>query len=210
MRLFMGMFLIGIFIINTASASESCRELFKIVGLFVHASGSCDKKLSRRPAMDKAVNMLRDSQVCSALPEDLTITYMHAGDDLFRRDIDQKGIKAACENANKMMILIEDETFGSAKNEIPKNSTGLLPQGSLALVKTDEGNLHFLTFRVKVNKLVIQKVTVNRGNCSSPQQSPLPRATKFGDSFQYGIYICNPIEVMVMTDHGSETFVWND
>ena len=56
--------------------------------------------------------------------------------------------------------------------------------------------------------IVIENLTLNRGNCAKPTQ--LPKVLKFGQSIKY--YYFNPcnklLELEITTDQGSDTFTW--
>jgi len=89
----------------------------------------------------------------------------------------------------------------------------------LSVSKNDSpapGNMWRLTITGRVDSLMIENVIVNRGHCSrwlgssKVEELPrLPHPLKFGQAFEYGNYLCDPIEVQVTTDHGSQTFTWD-
>ncbi|WP_104823107.1 hypothetical protein [Rhizobium sp. NXC24] len=60
----------------------------------------------------------------------------------------------------------------------------------------------------KVDDLVINQVTVNRG-CRSQESIPMPINVPFGKSGTFAHYPCDPIEVTIDTNHGEETFSWD-
>lgn len=59
--------------------------------------------------------------------------------------------------------------------------------------------------------VTIKNLIVNRGNCKPwrlPHPAPeLPQTLKPGENRLYSFYLCDPIEVEVVTDRGSSTFV---
>jgi hypothetical protein len=55
----------------------------------------------------------------------------------------------------------------------------------------------------------IKNVVVNRGCRALGELQLLPQTLNFGETKIWGRYHCDPIEVQVTTDHGSQTFTWD-
>jgi len=68
----------------------------------------------------------------------------------------------------------------------------------------------------KVDNLIIQIIVVNRGGCDTASvqfmenmSAKVPITLKFGQIYEIQTRDCNPIEVTVTTDLGTETVTWN-
>jgi hypothetical protein len=71
------------------------------------------------------------------------------------------------------------------------------------------GNIWQLVFTSHADKVTIEKVIVNRGNCNAEDlRGRIPQVLKFGQRY-IAIARCNPIEIQVITDQGSATFTLN-
>ena len=71
------------------------------------------------------------------------------------------------------------------------------------------GVLWGLSITGRADSVTIENVIVNRG-CKPQQRPQLPQTLKFGETRRYGFYLCDPIEVQVITDKGSPTFTWDE
>lgn len=65
---------------------------------------------------------------------------------------------------------------------------------------------YILDVTSKGDALTLRKIKINRGNCKFDFS---PSAMRFGETISLPL-MCNPIEVEIETDHGTQTFSWND
>ena len=69
------------------------------------------------------------------------------------------------------------------------------------------GYMWQLVVRSHADSLTIKDIVVNRGNCQIRDfQGKLPQPLKFGQRY-IGMLLCKPMEVRVITDQGSPTFL---
>jgi hypothetical protein len=57
--------------------------------------------------------------------------------------------------------------------------------------------------------ITIKNLVVNRGCEAQEGRLQFPQKLNFGETKHVGYYLCDPIEVQVTTDQGSQTFKWD-
>jgi hypothetical protein len=95
-------------------------------------------------------------------------------------------------------------------DETAKAAVALAPR-SLSVAKDSSGSLWRFRITSHANGLTIENVVANGGSCPAQGQRPrLPQPLEPGQTLEYGNYLCNPLEVLVTTDQGSEIFRWRE
>jgi hypothetical protein len=86
-----------------------------------------------------------------------------------------------------------------------------MPSRSLTVKVRHSDYLAQILIIAKVDEIYINKIVVNRGNCSTNISHTFPKRLRFGERFEYGYFInCVPIEIEFRTNIGSATFDFGD
>jgi hypothetical protein len=75
-------------------------------------------------------------------------------------------------------------------------------------VDKSKDGIYKLTATGVLDNLNVYSMEINRGNCVDTDPRRFPFVLKFGQELTLGYYTCNPIEVKLVSNLGTETFTW--
>jgi hypothetical protein len=88
---------------GSSAMADECFDLFKLDGIFTHASFICNKAWLIRPSLQKTIALIGKSGACKVTNRDDARVYLGLGFQQFDEEVKNKGVRRACVDVDSFM-----------------------------------------------------------------------------------------------------------